>query len=95
MDALKKEYETESHKLTLETLPNPKAKEIEVFEIKNRESTIVKQEESVKVYSRENSQNPHFEERYSLHNTPMKEVFPALQSSEEHFDNLFRMYEKE
>jgi hypothetical protein len=52
MDALKKEYETESHKLTLETLPNPKASEIEVFEIKNRESTIVKQEESVRVYSR-------------------------------------------
>jgi len=95
MDALKKEYETESHKLTLETLSNPKESEIEVFEIKNRESTIVKQEESVKVYSRENSQNPQFEERYSLLNTPMKEVFPALQPSEEHFDNLFRMYEKE
>lgn len=95
MAALKKEYETESHKLTLETLPNPKQKEIEVFEIKNSESAIVKQEESVKVYSREASQSNNFDDRFSLINTPQKEVFPALQPSEEHFDNLFRMYEKE
>lgn len=42
MAALKQEYETESFKLSVETFANPRAKEIEVFEIKNKEAMVVK-----------------------------------------------------
>ena len=95
MAALKQEYETESFKLRVETpCQQPKSKEIEVFEIKNREAGIVKQEESVKLYPQEPSQ-ANQEGQFSLLNTPQKEVFPALQPPEEHFDNLFSMYKEE